>query len=121
MPRLAHVRPLPSELVTPPVTKMCFTGNPGRPLPPLWKFVIDLPVSSRRGLPGRNGRAPHESLVVRGRVDARRRTSSDEHADRPAVLERAKLLELLGLFERRLRQTRELEKRLAAVRVDADV
>ena len=42
-------------------------------------------------------------------------------ADAEAVLERAQLLERLGQLERRLRQRREREQEVAAIRVQADV
>src|SRR5262245_10687641 len=115
IPRLAQVRPLPRELVTPPVTKMCFTARGGR------VGSVTGPVSSSRAALLRNARASDELVVVLARVDARRGAPSEDHADRPSVLERAKLFQALRTLERRLRQARELEQGFAPERVDAHV
>src|SRR5689334_24105741 len=45
MPMEAHVSPLPRELTTPPVTKMCLAMKPASP--PDWLFLIQVKDSTR--------------------------------------------------------------------------
>ena len=62
-----------------------------------------------------------ERRVVGRRVDAAGGVLDDADQDRAAGLQHAKLLELLGLFERRRRQRGDFEQHVAAVGVDAEV
>ena len=71
-----------------------------------------------------NPRAPaagDERRVVGRRIDAAGGVIDDGHQDRAARLQHAKLLELLRLLERRRRHRGDLEQRLAAIGVDAEV
>ena len=61
------------------------------------------------------------ALEIGRRVDAERHAVDERHVDAHAGLERAQLLELLALLERRRRQRHEALERRAAIGVDADV
>ena len=61
------------------------------------------------------------AVEVGGRVDAERDRVDDRHVDAHAGLERAELLELLALLERRRRQGDIALERRAAIGVEADV
>jgi hypothetical protein len=61
------------------------------------------------------------AFEVLGRVDAERHGLDDRDVDAHAVLERAQLLELLALLERRGGRAHEALERAAAIGVEADV
>ena len=61
------------------------------------------------------------ALQILGRVDAERRDVDQRDVDPHARLERAQLLQLLALLERRGRQRDEARERRAAIGVEADM
>src|SRR5215471_563692 len=61
------------------------------------------------------------AFEIRGRVDAERHAGDDGRVDAHAGFERAELLELLALLERRGRERDETRKRGAAERIKADM
>src|SRR3954471_6595784 len=106
----AAARPLPSDETTPPVTRMYLTGR-------VWDCGIWLDLSGGYGL--REQRA--HARQVFGRVDADRFVSRFHCFDADPVFERAELLERFGALERRLRQRRQPEERVAPVDVEPDM
>src|SRR4249920_2764702 len=104
-PIAAAVSPFPSELTTPPVTKMYLAMS--RP--------FSKPTPLRRAHP------PHElSIIVRG-VDATSGHLRDLDAEAEPVLEEPELLERLGELEGGRGEPEEGLERPATVGVDADV
>src|SRR5438105_4398617 len=116
MPMEAQVRPLPSELTTPPVTKMCLAikesrtrgrgqeGGGGKQTPdPEGLPSTNIPdekaftqVSCRGDLPVLPVRL-HELLVILDRVHADGGLADDADADLPAGGQDAELLQLFQL------------------------
>ncbi len=115
----AQVRPLPSELTTPPVTKMCFVclavvsllfgkvvaslGSPESAPPPYYtRWPDERQRRPRRTVftrPSCGATLPilppyrHESLIVVVGIYARRTLCNDAHLDAPAVGEDAQLFQ----------------------------
>src|SRR5271170_1686391 len=107
----AEAMPLPSELTTPPVMKMCRVG-PSRLL------VLDM-VGSVDGVVAAPAR--EEGVIVGAGVDAGGGVGDLGAGDADAGLQRAQLLELLALLEPARRQAGIVEQHLPAVGVDAEV
>src|SRR5262245_52368572 len=120
MPMEAHVSPLPSELTTPPVTKMNLvmrSGSPQRSGRTWWAIWAagsetsprhytgnDDPGHLQPGSPlrraGPGSVLGHKTLIIRWRIDAAPGMSDDPDANRPAMPKRPELLQLLQLLQR---------------------
>src|SRR5258706_9111668 len=66
-------------------------------------------------------KSAYECGVLLGRVDPVRGAIDLQHVYRSAVLQRTKLLEFFGLFQRRRRPACELEQKIAPVRVNSQM
>ena len=82
--------------------------------------VMAVPVR-RRAVASQRASIVARPLQVLRRVDAERHAVDDGDVDAHAGFERAQLLELLALFERRGRQADEARERRAAIGVKPDV
>src|SRR5262245_29058404 len=120
IPIEAHVSPFPSELTTPPVTKMNLAmrgGSSGRDEAGSERVGGGGETSrqlhytgiasgghlAHRSVigPGREGPVlGHESLIIRGRVHAPAGVRDDADEDRPAMSECAELFQFLQLLQR---------------------
>src|SRR3954462_9879300 len=105
---LAAARPLPSEETTPPVMKMYFGVRPS-------VFVISVSTRSLR-----RQQPPHLFQIL-GRVHFVRFVARFDRLDADAVLERAELLERLGLFQGGRIERRQDEQGAAAIGVETDM
>ena len=115
----AEASPLPSDDTTPPVTKMNLVRLQSFAISPLRRSSSVARRASLVGyVVGQRGARP---LQVGRRVDLDRRRCHLGDLDAKAPLQRAQLLELLRLLERRRREPGEAEQEVAPVRVQPDV
>src|SRR5438046_146697 len=125
--------PLPSDDTTPPVTTMILAMAPPGSASGLAEPTKSLETTNARngtawsyepGAPrrrGRRGAAALERRELLGRVHARERPLAHHHLDAHPALERAELLEPLGLLEPSRRPRRELQQQPPAESIHAGV
>src|SRR5262249_17562900 len=146
MPIDAQVRPLPRELTTPPVTKICLVCRKGGvmsasspPVPLFAKTFAQLPKRllypvpaspAGRGSQGEPSRGVgallspvflDEPLVVLVSVNAGRGASDEADMDAPAQRQDAQLFQFFQLLQRLRRQRGEAEEERPAVGIQAEV
>src|SRR5579883_463441 len=141
MPIEAEVSPLPSELTTPPVTKMCLliARRSWRKLTLQRHYIACHAMNNQRRLPGRVKRSsrsaasplcallsscpipPHELRIIGRSVDSAVCVCHVPHGDCAASAEHAKLFEFFRLLQDVRGRGRNFQEKCAAIGIHTEV
>src|SRR5438105_1501221 len=125
MPIEAQVSPLPRELTTPPVTKMCLAiagcSSVGARCASFYQFGGKLATVLRRVATATLAVKTHEAIVIGARIDAEAGVGDDPHLDLPPQRQHSQLFQFFQLFQRFRRYRGELHEEVAPIGIQSQV